>query len=150
VSASCLTSSAGPSSAIRSCSAAGASAIRRAVSVIRCNGCSIRPAISQPSAIAAAVTTSSAMPPWVSSVCRVLSRLSAAIRIDQYGRPFGGGTGPFNALIDAPPTGSRCETSTYVAPSRTRPATRNRLPYTSVSRPRTVSLMGSGTPLPGR
>jgi hypothetical protein len=100
VSASSLTSSRGPTMPIRSCSPRPAepAAIRRAVSVIRCTGDSARPASSQPNPPASRPTTSSAMPPWVSTDSSVSVRnrcwaastsLSNAARLpgDQSGPP---------------------------------------------------------------
>jgi hypothetical protein len=83
------------------------------VSVIRCSGCSIRPAISQPSAIAAALTTTRAMVPWVSTVFRVLSRVSVVNRSILVGPtpPAMPGSGRTVRRTESP-RGSRCEIST--------------------------------------
>jgi hypothetical protein len=95
------------------------------VSVTRCSGRSIRPAISQPEAMAATPTTASAMPPWVSSA------LSASCRVARPTSPTNVWLGPEPAspvmVVSRLPL-SCCETSTYVTPSMSTPASRNSPP----------------------
>ncbi len=69
VPASSLNSSSGPARVSRSCRLVAE--IRRAVAVMVRTGRSTRPATSQPRAKASAAMTVSAMPDWVSSVCRL-------------------------------------------------------------------------------
>jgi hypothetical protein len=120
--------------------------MRRAVSVTRCSGCSIRPASSQPNPTAPAPTTSRAIPPWVSSVFRAFCRVSAAIRWYSAWPVLGGLPAPvasvglvagltleserwMSAMFRSPDTPGNCwDISAYVTPSSSTPASRNSTP----------------------